>query len=242
LSLFADARKRFLKPGGLTVPGRIDLITAPVVPRKCGLGSSVLHASAVAVGEGAVAFVGPTGAGKSSLAASFASRGFSLLSDDFLLLREHANGFLAVPSYPGLRLWPDSADLLAGQGDAWTQVPGSGDKKRLTPRKVAAPTLPRPLLAVVQLTDRTANGGPAVHLTRLARRPGFMAIFQQAFRMERSGRERHLAELDRFARLAESTTLFGLCFPREYERLAEVRSRILVALNDLAGKSRPTTG
>ena len=27
---FADARKRFLKPGGLTVPGRIDLITAPV--------------------------------------------------------------------------------------------------------------------------------------------------------------------------------------------------------------------
>jgi hypothetical protein len=219
------------------------LLLDQVVPHILALdGALVLHASAVAVGEGAVAFVGRTGAGKSSLAASFASRGFPLLSDDFLFLREHANGFLAIPSYPGLRLWPDSAAVLAGQGYSLTRVAGSSDKQRLTPRTVAVPPLPRPLLAVVQLTDATADTGPAVDLTRLARRQGFMAIFQQAFRMERSGRERQLAELDRFARLAESTTIFGLRFPRDYERLAEVRSRILLALDDLAGTSRPTTG
>ena len=176
------------------------LLLDQVVPHILALdGSLVLHASAVAVGEGAVAFVGHTGAGKSSLAASFASRGFPLLSDDFLLLREHAHGFLAVPSYPGLRVWPDSADLLAGQGYSLTRVAGSSDKQRLTPRTVAAPPRPRPLLAVVELANRTADGCAAVNIARLARRQGFMAIFQQAFRMERSGRERQLADLDRFA-------------------------------------------
>ena len=47
-------------------------------------GKLVLHASAVATPEGAIAFIGSTGRGKSTLAASFTKRGFPLLTDDCL--------------------------------------------------------------------------------------------------------------------------------------------------------------
>jgi hypothetical protein len=219
------------------------LLLDQVVPHILAMdGSLVLHASAVAVDEGAVAFAGPTGAGKSSLAASFASEGFLPLADDFVLLREHASGFLAVPSYPGLRLWPDSADLLAGQGYSLMPVAGNSDKQRLAPRTVPQAPSPHPLLAIAELGHTAADEAAAVNLTRLSRRQGFISIFEQAFRVERSGRDRQLSELDRIARLAESTTVFGLRYPRNYERLAEVRSRILRALEDLGSTSRLTRG
>ncbi len=51
-------------------------------------GKLVLHASAVVTPEGAIAFLGETGRGKSTLTASFAQRGFSVLTDDCLLLEE----------------------------------------------------------------------------------------------------------------------------------------------------------
>jgi hypothetical protein len=217
------------------------LLLDQVIPHILAMdGSLVLHASAVVVDEGAVAFAGPTGAGKSSLAASFASEGFLPLADDFLLLREHASGFSAVPSYPGLRLWPDSADLLAGQDYSLMPVAANSDKQRLAPRVVAEAPSPHPLLAIAELGHAAADGAAAVNLARLSRRQGFISIFEQTFRVERSGRARQVSELDRIARLAESTAVFGLRYPRDYERLAEVRSRILRALEDLGPTGRLT--
>ena len=45
-------------------------------------GMLVLHASAVEIGDSAVAFIGASGMGKSTLAASFATNGFRFLTDD----------------------------------------------------------------------------------------------------------------------------------------------------------------
>lgn len=49
-------------------------------------GQIVLHASAVRVGGSAVLFCGTSGAGKSSLAAALAQRGFPVVTDDFCAL------------------------------------------------------------------------------------------------------------------------------------------------------------
>ena len=49
-------------------------------------GQIVLHASAVRVGGSAVLFCGASGAGKSSLAAALAQRGFPVVTDDFCAL------------------------------------------------------------------------------------------------------------------------------------------------------------
>lgn len=72
-------------------------------------GEYVLHAAAVVVGGGAVVFAGPSGRGKSTLAASCVAYGARLLADDCVRVTPSVGGFVAHPSYPGLRLWADSA-------------------------------------------------------------------------------------------------------------------------------------
>jgi hypothetical protein len=60
-------------------------------------GYEALHASAVAFGGRAVAFVGPTGAGKTSLAVQLVYRGGEFLTDDVLSISRDESGLLAHP-------------------------------------------------------------------------------------------------------------------------------------------------
>ena len=77
-----------------------------------GAARNGLHASAVMIEGGAVAFVGATGRGKSTLAASFATAGHPVVTDDCFMLEPGRDGPRAVPTYPSLRLSEDVADRL----------------------------------------------------------------------------------------------------------------------------------
>jgi hypothetical protein len=71
-----------------------------------------LHASAVKIGNGAVAFSAPPGGGKSTLTTYFLNAGHALLSDDVLPLQLRGEEIYALPGPPQLRLWPDAAARL----------------------------------------------------------------------------------------------------------------------------------
>jgi hypothetical protein len=71
-----------------------------------------LHGSAVAVNGGGVIFGGPSGHGKSTLAAALAHRGYSILADDVCVLSCDGKDVRLVPSYPQLKLWGDAVDRL----------------------------------------------------------------------------------------------------------------------------------
>ena len=73
-----------------------------------------LHASAVVVDGQGIAFAGPASRGKSTLAANFALDGHAVVTDDCLMLQWKRREPRAVPSYPSLRLWKDTADRLLG--------------------------------------------------------------------------------------------------------------------------------
>jgi hypothetical protein len=85
----------------------------------CGIGLGLalhqrgvfaLHASAVAIDGRAMVFVGPKGAGKSTLAAALSARGHTLLSDDVVALDLPDDGAPQLrPGPTNLNLWPDSA-------------------------------------------------------------------------------------------------------------------------------------
>jgi hypothetical protein len=101
-----------------------------VLPLMLSVRDIVLHASAAAIDEKCVAFVGPGGSGKSTLALALGRLSFPVVSDDGLLVRQaghdaSSNGaqrpglnWTAVPSYAGLRLWPDALEALAVGADA----------------------------------------------------------------------------------------------------------------------------
>ena len=73
-----------------------------------------LHASAIEVDDGCVAFTGDSGAGKSTLAAALAARGHQVISDDVCVLHPDDHGHLLIwPGLIRLRLWEDAMQALA---------------------------------------------------------------------------------------------------------------------------------
>jgi len=131
-------------------------------------GVTCLHASAVALHGAAVAFVGMEGAGKSTTAAAFAREGFGVLSDDVVALRENEEGFLVVPAYPHLCLWPESVAMLYGSADALPHFSKGWEKQRLSlgDREARFESEPLPLGAIYFLGERRADPAPFVEAVR----------------------------------------------------------------------------
>jgi len=215
-----------------------------VVPHVLAIdGSLVLHASGMAIDGEAVAFVGPSGFGKSTLVASFAVEGHPLVADDFLLLADHGDRFAALPSYPGLRLWPDSSAAIDERAAPVGAVSEGSLKRRVLAGRPATASQALPFVAIVVLGEPEAgqgDGAPEVSVRRISAREGLMAIYGQAFRMERSGTERQATEFDRFTRLASFVTFLRADYPREYQWLPVVRAAILDALAATVSQRSPS--
>jgi hypothetical protein len=75
-------------------------------------GRFVLHASAVSMHGGAVAFTGPSGRGKSTLVAALARAGYALIADDMTVIDFDGQRPVVTSGFPRVKLWPDSAEAL----------------------------------------------------------------------------------------------------------------------------------
>jgi hypothetical protein len=77
-------------------------------------GDLILHGSAIAIDGAAMIFCGPSGVGKSTLAASLMNRGHRVVSDDLSRIGFDANGRPVVfPDGRMLKLWTDSLEYLS---------------------------------------------------------------------------------------------------------------------------------
>lgn len=122
-------------------------------------GVTCLHASAVAFGNRAVAFVGDEGAGKSTTAAAFARRGHSVLSDDIVALAERDGDFSVMPAYPYLSLWPESVEMLYGPGKTLPSFSANFEKcmVSLIENALHFEKQPLSLAAIFLLGERSAD-------------------------------------------------------------------------------------
>jgi len=71
-------------------------------------GRLVLHASAVNINDGAVAFMGHNGAGKSTTTVSFLQNHHPLVTDDIMSIEFREGVPLVFPGFPRIKLWPES--------------------------------------------------------------------------------------------------------------------------------------
>jgi hypothetical protein len=81
-----------------------------VLLRQRGL--FVLHASSIAVHGAAVAFLGGSGYGKSTLAEAFYGRGYGIITDDLMAVHIGADRLWVFPGYPHVKLLPDTVCSL----------------------------------------------------------------------------------------------------------------------------------
>lgn len=71
-------------------------------------GLLVLHASCINIDNQAVAFMGGSGWGKSTLATAFHRQGYDVLTDDVMPLDVTAKQTLVLPSYPQFKVSPEA--------------------------------------------------------------------------------------------------------------------------------------
>lgn len=87
-------------------------------------GQVILHGSAVATVRGAVIFVGPSGVGKSTLAAALQQQGYRVLADDVcsLVYDEATQQAQVLPGLAHLKIWADAAAQLELTGAVTRRV------------------------------------------------------------------------------------------------------------------------
>ena len=121
---------RFLVQHGKTIhvdpePGidedsvRVFLLGSALGALMFQRGHLVLHGNAIQVGRHCMVCVGQSGAGKSTLAAGFMQRGYSILSDDVVPVDIAC---LALPGFPRIKLWQDTADKLGIDTDGLRRI------------------------------------------------------------------------------------------------------------------------
>lgn len=119
-----------------------------------------LHANAVVIDGAAYAVTGPSGTGKSTLAAWFAQGGYPVLCDDVCVVSFDADGRpLAWPGLPRVKLWQDAADAL-GHSTVGLDRAVEGLEKFHVPIGLAARD-PVPLAGLYTL-DRADDGVAAI--------------------------------------------------------------------------------
>jgi hypothetical protein len=187
------------------------------------LGRDALHATAVATRAGVVAFVGPTGAGKSTLAGSFVQRGIPLFCDDCLVLEEHGQ-IVGIPGYWGLRLWPDSRQALRVGGDG--HVPPDFKSRSLASR--AAELLCReamPLVRVYHLTREPGVREPRIE--PLMGRQAIARLIEAAYRLDVSDKAMLARQFRLLSRAAQQSAVRTLVLPSEFSALPSVQRAVL---------------
>jgi hypothetical protein len=92
-----------------------------------------LHASAVATEDGAIAFLGSSGAGKSSLAAFLARGGYRVLADDICVVDPGApKDRRVLPVAPWLKLWSATLEAMGEPSGGLARVFSNDEKYRYT--------------------------------------------------------------------------------------------------------------
>ncbi len=92
-------------------------------------GFLVLHASAVIIRGQAIAFIGFSGAGKSTTASAFMQSGYPVLTDDVLAIQFKSGHPEVVPSYPIIKLLPDAVEALGHSAEELPLLYASSHKR-----------------------------------------------------------------------------------------------------------------
>lgn len=194
-------------------------------------GAHVFHGGAVTIAGAAVAFVGCSGLGKSTLVTACAARGHAFFADDCLLLEESADGLRVKPHVANIRLWPDSMAAIAPAGCDIEQAQGSAK-----PRVVAGTGMPHagdalPLRKVYVLGDAAVDHP---RLERLSLADAVIGWASNRFVLDLKDRQRLAANLGWAARVVAHIPACRLDYPRRYDALGHVVAAVVA---DVTGRA-----
>lgn len=195
----------------------LRFVTGQVLPFACALqGLEPLHASAVEVGGRAVALLGRSGAGKSTMAANLVADGAGFITDDVLALEVPAEGGSPV-AYTGPRIAKFRHEGLALLAVPPSTTPGPDG---LVLERYDAIAGPVPLGATVFLRPDPDIGEPSL---RELDPPDPDLILQATFNFVLDSPDRLLTHLETCAAIEETAEVYVAAVP-ERPTPADARS------------------
>lgn len=191
-------------------------------------GVPVLHGSAVSLEGRTVAFVGPSGIGKSVLCAELLRLGCEFVADDALALRRDTRGeWRCSPGPRLLRLWPSGLESRLGiPARGLPKVHETLDKRQLPLSGDSVSPAGLRLAAVYILQRRPEPGGP-VEVSPCRPREALVALIEHsvaaapAAALGLSG-----GRLERLSELVEKVPVRALRFPSGADSAARIREAI----------------
>lgn len=192
------------------------LLLDQILPRALSeLGELVIHASCSVIDGRGVLFLGDSGWGKSTLASLLRQRGHPTLSDDCVVLRIHQGQVQAIPTYPSLRLFDDSAAQAGIPATQLSTVAAYTGKRRVALH--ADPVPASVSIDAIYLLNDPAQACAAVHIDRLHAKQACMTLIAQGFRLDLAARQRHATALAQAAEVSRHVPAFALAYPRTYD-------------------------
>lgn len=201
-------------------------------------GIEPLHATVVVVDGEAVAFLGDSGFGKSTLGAAFLKAGCSILTDDLLVIEKNGPDFIAQPGPARVKLFPAPAELLlSGQFEGVTMNPAT--PKLVLPLNdgqawpTAAPISNLFILSAPH-TDAPAD---EVEISRLSRRQACIKLIENTFNTVIQGPVRQVQQFTMATELAAGLQIKSLAYVRDLSKISRVVDAVLADVRqiDLAG-------
>ena len=183
-----------------------------------------LHASAIAIGSDAIALVGPAGSGKSTTAAAFAQRGFSILAEDVVTLDDRGDHFLVQPAYPCIRLWPASVKALYGTESHLPKLTPNWDKCYLDlTEQFQKQPLP---LAAIYVLDERRDDSSAPYIEPLDRSVALMSLVANTYATKLMDKQMRAREFDLLTRVLNNVPLRRVTPHADSARIFELCDRI----------------
>jgi hypothetical protein len=153
-----------------------------------------LHANAIEIDGRAVAFMGHSGAGKSTMAAWFLDRGHRILADDVCVVAPGPSGCpLAFPGIPRLRLWREALEQSGRQTKGFELAFDDMDKWNV-PTPAPRQSGPIPLSQVYLLRKADEEAPEITRLSGIAAVDALVAnTYRGGYLAGMSGTKRHLS-------------------------------------------------
>ena len=205
----------------------LDQILPRVLSRKMPL---VLHTGAVVYDNSAIGFVGESGSGKSTLTTYLGRHGYPVLTDDCLVLEPVSDRFMALPSYPTVRLNPDIVKNLIQSPEDVPMVSEYSNKLRFTQGHGGYRSYDRPvtLRALFILTDHRGGGDPqTTSLDRCSMRDAFSSLVRHIFRLDPTDKKCTIKEFKNLNELVSHIPVYRLTYIQQYDLLDDTMRSIL---------------
>ncbi len=97
----------------------LEILNTIMIETLFTRGYLCLHGGLITRGGITVAFLAPSGCGKSTTIAALSQLGWTILSDDLVIIQAKGNELMVAPAYPGLRLWDSSIAALQLEDQQW---------------------------------------------------------------------------------------------------------------------------